>query len=409
MPSADSDSDPKHDDSPKGRTGYLLLLLVLICGIAAAIFDGAEKQRQVVQALLNAQNEQAIAEESRRQTEVARQAAEAQQVQADVARRQAQLDATVASQQAANARRELYRDRIALAKQLGDDGDLIRANEILEKCHTADRQWEWHYLKRLFMQTVATVPIARESDWSRDGRWFAAVSDEGLRIFDGFTFKEHSHLLQGERMRDVGFSPDSTRLVATSPDAPPRIFDVETGRRILVMAPPNADANRLAWSSDETAIALGDSTGIVRIYNAADGKITQTFAAGSTIISLEFHPTKPQVLIATEATISLWEWADAVRLWEQPSDGAAVALSPTGEQYAQAAGAVLRVARTADHREIRQMPIPRVAGQAASWSRDGTGGGGLILALLGHLNLTFLRARGASGRLLRIFLPGFFG
>jgi hypothetical protein len=117
----------------------------------------------------------------------------------------------------------LYFNRIALAAQEMSANQVGRAEELLDKCPTHLRGWEWHYLKRLRyggLDPLQHTFVARGVTFSPDGQHVAAGADDGtVKIWDATTQKV-LRTLQGHtgRVKCLAYSPDGQHLATASTD-----------------------------------------------------------------------------------------------------------------------------------------------------------------------------------------------
>lgn len=73
--------------------------------------------------------------------------------------------------------------------------------------------------------------------------------------------------------RALAFAPEGSRLAVAS-DGEAAIWDAEAGRKLLTFsAPGSAEVNEIAWSPDGRRLVSSADDGIVRFWNAADGRL----------------------------------------------------------------------------------------------------------------------------------------
>jgi len=194
---------------------------------------------------------------------------------------QAKQRAEAATQQ---AERHKYFHHIAVAHAQWRDGNIGRMESLLQDCPIDQRNWEWHYLKRLCHPEILTL------QGMTGGAWSLAFSPDGEHVASGgndFTVKiwdattgQLIHSLTGHNhyVTDVAFSPDGKRLASTSTDGTVRIWDVTTGRAIHTLNGYSSSVWNPVFSSDGTWLAAGDCDGTVKFWDSGTGKELRTLS-----------------------------------------------------------------------------------------------------------------------------------
>ena len=142
---------------------------------------------------------------------------------------QAKEKAEAATQE---AEKNKYYLRIAQAHSGWRDANLSQMEPLLEECPPAQRNWEWHYLKRLCHADLFTLRGHTSWIWrvlfSPDGTRLASVSaDRTVRIWDATTGEPIRRLEGG--VRPLAFSPDGKRLAAGM-DGTVTVWELATGK-----------------------------------------------------------------------------------------------------------------------------------------------------------------------------------
>jgi WD40 repeat protein len=103
--------------------------------------------------------------------------------------------------------------------------------------------------------------------WSPDGQVIAAAGRNGkVRLWDAITgqtgqeFKSHV-----QRVRDLAFSPDGSRLVTVSEDRTIRVTEIASGDE-FVLAAGNAKVMAVTFCGPDL-LASGGSDNVVRLWN----------------------------------------------------------------------------------------------------------------------------------------------
>jgi hypothetical protein len=213
---------------PVAASLLLAVLLALVGGLAAVslLWRQAEGARGVAaSARADAENALADAEAARGRVEEAlAKTAEAQRKEAQAA---GKLRTALGEVSAARAGAEaaLVRSLVALGRGEMLQKNFARAEEHLDACPPAARDWEWRYLARLCRLRLATLDgprdTARSIALSPDGRWCAAAfapgmrHSSGVRLWDATTGKTR-RVLDGARC--VAFHPGGQTLAVGGPE-----------------------------------------------------------------------------------------------------------------------------------------------------------------------------------------------
>jgi WD40 repeat protein len=196
------------------------------------------------------------------------------------------------------AERNKYFLHIARAHAGWRDGNLSRTEPLLDECPAGQRNWEWHYLKRLCHGDLLTLRGHTSFVWrvlySPDGRRLASVSaDRTVRVWDATT-GELIRMLEGG-VRPLGFSPDGKRLAAGM-DATVTVWDVATGRPEMVLQ-EKGWIGAVAFSPDGTLLAtagmerLDDDRGAVKVWDAVRKReALRTVPCTGNVFGLAFSP-----------------------------------------------------------------------------------------------------------------------
>jgi WD40 repeat protein/tRNA A-37 threonylcarbamoyl transferase component Bud32 len=179
-------------------------------------------------------------------------AASRQQQLAVMAREEALLAEMMARQMAEEARHRsevqreradeiLYAQRIALAQREWERNEWQRAAELLGQIQPADdNSWELRYLKR-----IAKLP--RED----------AVRQIG----------------QPGTVRAIAFSPDGKRIAGACLDQTVKVWEVDSGKELLVLRGHEGEVNAVAWTPENRRLVSGGRDGLVKVWDAESGKV----------------------------------------------------------------------------------------------------------------------------------------
>ena len=128
---------------------------------------------------------------------------------------------------------------------------------------------------------------AADVEFSPDGSRLATAGDPDELLStegagtpgDGYVYDvasgERELTLSGheDRLLEVRFSPDGSRLATSSVDGTAAIWDAETGERLLVLPGHAEDFVSSSFSPDGTRLLTTDSAGAVRVWDTRNGRV----------------------------------------------------------------------------------------------------------------------------------------
>src|SRR5262249_33266645 len=136
--------------------------------------------------------------------------------------------------------------QIVLADRELQDNRVGPAEKLLDDCPDELREWEWRYRKRLCNEDLLTVSTPHVARLSLDGRRLAHYAvGSFFKIRDIRTNQEIGSFKKEVRSGPIpakglpnyslAFSPDGGRLAVANDLAAVWVFDVVTGREVLVV------------------------------------------------------------------------------------------------------------------------------------------------------------------------------
>lgn len=335
------------------------------------------------------------AERNLAEAERARAVASAQE--AERQRTRAEIEATRAKEQSDSAQRSLYFNMIALADRELQRGNIAQVRDLLRRCLSDLRGWEWYRIRHLCDLSRLTlsghgsdvVSVAFSPDGKRilsgslDGTlkiWNAGTGEETttLRGHKGpvncTTFSPDSKLvISGSRDRTVkvwnattgeekitGMHPDSVLTVAFAPNGKwfasgsrtlLKIWDARTGANLATFHPHGESKNPLvdrvysiSISPDSKMVATtGTSDNVVRVWEAVTGKLNLALRGHDGFVySVAFSPDGKRIVSASDdRTIRVWDvekGSEVMGLKGHLDAVASVAYSPDSKRIASAGG-----------------------------------------------------------------------
>jgi WD40 repeat protein/DNA-binding SARP family transcriptional activator/class 3 adenylate cyclase/tRNA A-37 threonylcarbamoyl transferase component Bud32 len=167
---------------------------------------------------------------------------------------------------------------------------LPEAEEALHRAVTSTRLIRWFDLSGAIL------------DWSSRGVFvsFSYDNDGAIRIRD----PESGDVVAafrgpGATVTSARFSPDGARLATTSRDGRLVVWDVRTGR-VVMMASGHGQARGASFATDGSIVAAAwPEAGIVRLFDASNGRKIQTFSDLDGAWSTAFDPQGRKVAVST--------------------------------------------------------------------------------------------------------------
>lgn len=373
----------------------------LIIGISASTYFAycAEKARQ--EAWRRAQGEvhaREIAEENMQGARVSALAARQAEDRAVEKRHEAEAARQHEEEQRNRAEQNLYFSRIALAYQKWQVQDVQLAEDLLDLCPRALRNWEWDYLKRLCHLELLTlrghVGIVKGVWFSPDSSQVVSIGhDRTLRIWDAATGLEQA-VHRGMVGHVVVYKWNSERFAAAM-SGKITIYDASTGLPVIERAGP---ATPLGFSSDGRLLAAvegnsllvldflgrqqarldghiqpatsvsfgrdnkllasaGDYT--VRVWDLTNNKDREAIKLvhDAWVRSVVYSPDRTQIASgSSDQTVRLWDSATGqlLRSFRGPSEY--LAFSPCGDQIAAGGAKGVRVWNVNTGQELASLP-----------------------------------------------------
>jgi len=278
--------------------GLILVALMSVAGIliVGALYARAERERrEEIAARDQAIEQRQLADDLRRVAERAAEEAAA----SDAASQRAAQEAAVSREQ---VRQILYATDIQLARNHWDANRAGRMTELLQRHRPAagDRDYrgfEWHYLWRLahsaqrtlhgHPQPVHSLTFAGSQDvllsgdleyqYRRPGtvrKWHPQQNDEPVTLFTQGAAPEYADYYPG--IRSLSASPDGTTCALVDAGNV-RLLEVDSGRLLRVLEGLPGKARSVAFAPDGKHLAVGDTGGLITLWNIQSGEKTATF------------------------------------------------------------------------------------------------------------------------------------
>jgi WD40 repeat protein len=126
------------------------------------------------------------------------------------------------------------------------------------------------------LRNEGPIPAMPVIQFSYDGRWFAALLNGGVCIFDLQTW-EKKLWIAGPEIVALSFDPGTSRLATASSLGDVSIWDIATGDRQLHLRERGDRLNQLAFSLNGLYLAAAGQDGVDRVWNARSGELQVEF------------------------------------------------------------------------------------------------------------------------------------
>ena len=184
-------------------------------------------------------------------------------------------------------------------------------------------------------------------DWSPDGSFIAAAdfrpsTPQAVYVWDAETTELVSTLQTNDTCMQgwPRWSPDSARIatgcifVESGIKTPARIWDVASGRELIVLESEYGWTARNVWSPDGTQILVTYEHGVARIWDVETSEPTLTFTEHQGNVMGEWSPDGTLIASADYADqlVKIWDSETGEVLWNFSVPGAPLTIgwSPDG-------------------------------------------------------------------------------
>lgn len=210
------------------------------------------------------------------------------------------------------AEQTLYYNRLSLASHEWWASNVGRTRQLLDECSPEQRQWEWHYLKRL--------------------------SDADL-----FTFRGHTGWVTG-----ISYSKDGSKIATCELNRKAIIWDAATGRILATFTGHKEAVNAIALSADARTAATASDDHTVKVWDAESGTLRRSLPCPHMAKAVAFSADGSRLVVGIyDHSVKVFEAStgkELLTLREQTGPVTSVAISPDGKQVAATAeGSPLRV------------------------------------------------------------------
>lgn len=220
----------------------------------------------------------------------------------------------------------------------------------------------------------------------------------------------------------IAWSPDGSRLATASSDEIARVWDAETGGRLLSLLGHQHIVSTIAWAPDGRKLATGSFDKTVKVWEAETGREMLTLRGHDhTVLGIAWSPDGNQIATASDDnTAKLWQVDTGHELLTFRGHQRAVrsiAWSPDGSKLATGSyDSTAKVWEANDGHELLVLQGHEKNVESVAWSPDGsmlatasldrtaklweTNSGKELVTLYGHQNYVLSVAWSPDGRVL---------
>ena len=280
--------------------------------------------------------------------------AELDQIAANVARVNAERQRILAEQREAETQQQLYYSKISRAAAHLESNRYGQAADVLNSIPFDQRKWEAHYLSRRAEGTPLTLHWntnrVNSVGFSPDSsRIVAGGADGTVRVWDAVTGTEtHTLRVDTREVTSVGFSPDGSQIVSGDAAGTVRVWDADKGTETLALRGHTSGVNCLAFSPDGSRIVSGSGPwgtgsharlGQIKVWDVASGTELHTlYGHTEHVSSVSFSPDGSRIVSGggcpgKSAEIKVWDAATGIEIHELRGHTilvTSVAFSPDG-------------------------------------------------------------------------------
>ncbi|HEX3998170.1 MAG TPA: protein kinase [Pirellulales bacterium] len=334
--SAQRERDTRQQRLKNIRRIAVALGVAIVCGASMATIQINSQKNRALNAeiaakierdnALDAQNRatkaKLAADESAKQAQHSAAAALAAEGQARaaeglerVAKQQATADADSAKKAKKAEEYQAYVARIGLAAAQIDGNAFDTAEQLLNDCPQAMRDWEWGRLRFLSTQSVQDYPGQVPVDsvaFDHEGKRFVSGSWDGeVRVWDVASGKVlRSIPYGGLYVHAVAFSPDDSLIAAGGNDKNGfvKLWDAKTGTLLRTLVGHTDDVLSVAFSHDGKRLLTASYDKTARLWDVATGKELQRYLGHNWWVwSAAFSPDESQIVTTSQdGTAIVW-------------------------------------------------------------------------------------------------------
>jgi WD40 repeat protein len=248
-----------------------------------------------------------------------------------------------AEQQLLRSERLLYASQIASASRDWEANRISLAWKQLNACGHDFRGWEYDYLRFLLDKSQETLAgndgIVFAVAFSPDGKRIASSGfGHVLRVWDVKTGREVL-MLDGHEgpVTSVAFSPDGSRIASGGWDKNIGIWDAVNGHQLFTLKGHADKVQSVSFSPDGKRIVSGSWDKTMKVWDATSGQEISTLKGHTAeVMSVTFNPDGKRIVSGSaDKTLKVWDattYEQIIAITGHGADVTGVAFSADGKR-----------------------------------------------------------------------------
>ena len=253
-----------------------------------------------------------------------------------------------------DAERQALLSDFRLIGELIANRQFTRANDLLWRIPTRDRQFEWGLFLNASNASLGAIEGYRFIRFSPDGKFIAALTNRGkITLFDAATRQPIRDFANaGGRLLSICWSADGKRLVVAGMSRLAYIFDVAQGAVVLKLTGHEGEVSAATFSEDGKYVTTASADGTTRVWDAETGAQLHLLHGMNNSPDIVYGGGNPMrvVTIGEGHGVNVWEPSSGTTLVEYTCIDAKV--SQDGSRVVITDGTVLRLVNTSNGERI---------------------------------------------------------
>ncbi len=215
---------------------------------------------------------------------------------------------------------DTYFKQLIAAQQNWEGDNPVLADELLDRCPSRLRGWEWHHLRRRFHSELQTL---RGHDGVLCGIWYKPDGSQlacpaettGFLLWENANDQVVRHIpVRDGTIYDLAFDRAGTRMASAEASGQVRLWDLTSGANLAVLRGHRGWVAAVAFADDGGTLASAGEDGAIRLWHVESGSVVESsqptrILQGHTgsIFGVAFSPDGSSLASAgADGTVRLW-------------------------------------------------------------------------------------------------------